>query len=463
MDKNNVMPFHLFTHHGIPYVINIENMQASSVDEISRQVLENIQAAPEALLTSGTEEVLKKLGLISSVDYKLKKAEKKECFPITDMTLLLTQSCNLKCVYCYGDSGKYGTGGNMEEKTAYRAVDWLIEQSERMKNIYIEFLGGEPFLIFPLMKAVAEYAKKRALEAEKKVSFRCTTNATLLEEEQIAFIKEHNISVTISFDGPKEVQDAQRPFANGKGSYDYTLPKIKKVLEALPMTPAHAVIVGNTDPKQIKDTLQEIGFKKLSIVPASNSLLTVEAGRIKAATDNENLIHELEQEAEDWITLIQSRDSEALMNLKATSGLYGALISLLNNIKRRYACGAGRGLVSVCVSGDVYLCHRFVGIDEYKLGNIFGKQLNREKYLSSPATSNEICSACFARYYCAGGCKHDNVGWSGSVSVPSKGMCRMRCRELELAASIIVRLKRDDIDFLLERQIFTPKPCLFDF
>lgn len=77
------------------------------------------------------------------------------------------------------------------------------------------------------MKAVTEYAQRRVREVNKAVGFYATTNATLLDDEKIGFIKRHGISLMVSFDGPREIQDAQRPFANGKGSYDVIVPKIK--------------------------------------------------------------------------------------------------------------------------------------------------------------------------------------------------------------------------------------------
>lgn len=457
-----IKPHHLFHHEGCYYVINIEGMFAGIIDETAAGVLEMISADSTAPLDPLIEEELKKLGLRGQAS-GAKREAKKEPTSVINMCLFLTQSCNLKCVYCYGDGGTYGTGGNMEEKTALQAVDWLIEQSGKMKKIHIGFFGGEPFLMFPLMKAVVEYAKKRAQELEKEVDFHATTNATLLDDEKISFIKEQPVSVMVSFDGPKEVQDAQRPYANGKGSYDSILPKIKKLLAAVPETPGHAVIIGNTDPSLVKEALQEIGFAEIIVMPASRSLFSGDPDKIGSARNTHNLLQELEQEAKTWIRLTQSRDVKALKSLMVSSELYPGMISLFHNSKRYHACGAGLGLVAVSALGDIYLCHRFVGMDEYRLGSVFGKDLTREEYQKSPTTGSTVCSNCFARYYCAGGCKHDNVGSCGSIAAPAKDMCRLRCRELELAAYIICSLKHEDKAFLIEQEVFPPKPCPFDF
>ena len=463
MEAKHIMPFHLFLHGDHHYVINIDGMRASSVDEATAQALTKLIFDPQTLLPFHMEERLKELGLICEYPEKNKKPLKKEPVPIVSMALFLTQSCNLKCVYCYGDGGEYGTGGSMEEKTAFRSVDWLIEQSGKMKKIHIGFFGGEPFLKFGLMKSVAEYAKMKAHEVEKDVAFHCTTNATLLDDEKIAFIKEYKISTMVSFDGPREIQDAQRPYASGKGSYDIVVPKIKKLLTALPNISGHAVLVGDNDPKLIKDAMQEVGFAEVSVMPASRSLFSQDTDKKTAVRDTQALLEAIEQEADTWLALVQNKDSDGLKILKNKSILDRALVLLLHNSKRHHACGAGRGLVGISVSGDVYLCHRFVGKEEYKLGNVFEDNLFREEYQKSPAAENDVCSACFARYYCAGGCRHDNVSSCGSMTAPSEDMCRLRCREFELAASIVSSLEPKDLSFLLEHNIFTPKPCPLDF
>ena len=325
----------------------------------------------------------------------------------------------------------------------------------------MSFFGGEPFLNFPMMKAVTEYSRRRVQEVDKAVDFLVTTNATLMDDEKIAFIKEHRISVMVSLDGPREIQDTQRPFADGKGSYDVIVPKIRKLLEKCPETPAHAVITGHTDPQRVKNALREIGFTEVSFILASASLF--DAGEAKQARDLSAALKLMEQETKNWITHTKNRDAQSLKSLILSSQLYLGLLSFLHNRKRRYPCEAGLGKVGVSCAGDVYLCHRFVGIDAYKLGNVFYHDLDREKYHQSPVTFVEECRKCFARYYCAGGCKHDNAGSCGSVFKPCEEMCRLRRREAELAAYIACLLTDEDRAFLAEHEIVPPKPCPLDF
>ncbi|MEQ8170379.1 MAG: nif11-like peptide radical SAM maturase [Candidatus Eremiobacterota bacterium] len=460
MKQKFIKDCHVFNHHGVWYVINIEEMSAYTIDYETAMLIKN--TVPDVVLQSHISEKLKKYGLLSEGREEILKKEREPVF-ITNICLFLTRSCNLNCIYCYEKGRECTADADMEEHTAFQAIDWLIEQSGKIKKIYAGLFGGEPFLKFPLMKSVVEYAKKRAGEAGKKIVFYVTTNGTLLDDEKIAFIKEHTIDIMVSFDGTKELQDSQRPFADGRGSYDSSVPGIKKLLEALPETPGHAVIVGNTDPEIVKNSMKEIGFKHISIIPASKSLFTEEYNKTKSRRDTAGILNELEKEGETWVKLVKNRDSEGLKSLKERSELYQVIVFLLHNNKRHYACGAGLGFVAVSCSGDVYLCQRFVGMEEYKLGSIFEKDVRRDEYQKSPVTDNKLCTSCFARYCCAGGCKHDNAASCGSVSRPSEDMCRLRRRELELAASIVCRLTSDDMVFLTDGEIFPRKPCLLDF
>lgn len=466
MKLNDIKPYHLFNYQGQPYIINIEDMLAGSIDEESAMTLAMFKAESSAMLDCHVEENLKNLQLLSRSEGSntlRKEKQQQRSYPIVNMSLFLTQTCNLRCVYCFGDGGEYGTGGSLDETTAFQSVDWLIEQSEKMKHIHIGFFGGEPFLKFPLMKAIVKYSKEKATIAEKKVHFHVTSNATMFEDEVISFIKEEAFTVMVSIDGPKEIHDAQRPYANGKGSYDSLIPKIKKLLKDMPDVTGHAVLVGNTDPEIVKDALQAIGFKSIHITPASQNLFDNNHGKANISRDNQSLLQEREREAKIWLKHIQSKDADALKQLMNKSVLRQAIISLLHNSKKVHACGAGVGMVAVSVTGDVYLCHRFVGQDEYKIGNVFNKSLSLGEYQKSPTIYNAKCSACFARYYCAGGCKHDNAGACGSVAIPAEDMCRLKCLELELAAYIVSNLSSEDREFLVKQNVFPPKPCPLDF
>ena len=51
-------------------------------------------------------------------------------------------------------------------------------------------------------------------------NFVIITNGTILTDRMLAFIKRNISAMTISIDGPKEINDIQRIYKNGKGSYE---------------------------------------------------------------------------------------------------------------------------------------------------------------------------------------------------------------------------------------------------
>ncbi len=447
-------PYHLFKYQNNWYVIDIEGMSSAAIDETSAAELTRSTAQTE--LYEKNEAPDNNGERTSS-----RKHANSKMPPIVNMSLLLTQSCNLRCVYCYGKAG-FKSASNMEEKTAFRAVDWMIDKSGEIKKLHISFFGGEPLINFELMRAVVEYSEKRVMDADKRVAFHVTTNATLLDDEKLAFLNKHQIEVMVSFDGPKAMQDAQRPFADGRGSYDAVMPKIKNLLAAMPETFGHAVAIDGADRGAVKKAMQDIGFTKVTIAPASPALFDGNPEQCRAEWVTDHLLGEREREAAEWLSYVRGRDIKALQDLKIGSVLYQAIIALLHNRKKRYACGAGRGLVAVAASGDVYLCHRFVGLESYRLGNVFEGELQREAYQLSPL-NGVVCGECFARYYCAGGCKYENAGYSGSISISPEHNCRLKRRELELAAAIIGSLDQEGRAYMFETEILPPKPCPFDF
>lgn len=456
-----IKPFHAFEHLGRKCVINVDNMTANIVGEATAIALKDVDDKMKALSELRNNEELEKLELFSNESSLLKKSD--EYIPVSNLALFVTQSCNLRCVYCYGDGGGYGGSGDMSPEVAMKAIDWLIEQSGKVKSLNIAFFGGEPLMNFPLMKQIVEYASKRGTETDKKFTYSITTNATLLDEEKIAFLKENKVSVLISFDGSEEIQNKQRPFADGSPSYKSTIPKIKKLLENFPETPCRATLLEGIDPLIVKNALKEIGFSSIVVTPASVSLFDKKNGKTHPSRNLKDVQSMIEKESEEWILHTKNRDTEKLKKISSSGMLTPSMTAFLNNEKKYHPCGAGLGMAAVSCAGDIFLCHRFVGSDEYKMGTVFEKGLKRDDYLKSPTECIEKCSKCFAKYFCAGGCKHDNAGSCSSIFSPPEDMCSLTCRVVELAAYTSSILDSEDRAFLVENKIIPQKPCPFDF
>ena len=90
------------------------------------------------------------------------------------------------------------------------------------------------------------------------MDFSLTTNATLLRPDIIEFLAENRVGVTISIDGPKEMQDQFRVFKNGTGSYDIVAPKINELLQRHRSRPIGARVTLTSQTLDIREDLTAI-------------------------------------------------------------------------------------------------------------------------------------------------------------------------------------------------------------
>lgn len=149
---------------------------------------------------------------------------------VQKITLQLTQNCNLRCDYC-AYSGKYHqrthNSGKMSFDTIKKSIDYAIGRSDGVEDLNIGFYGGEPLLEFHNLKKAVEYVSENY--RGRKVNYSITTNGTIMNDEIIRFFIEHDFSVLISLDGPKELHNKNRVFANGEGSFDRIMENLRYV------------------------------------------------------------------------------------------------------------------------------------------------------------------------------------------------------------------------------------------
>jgi uncharacterized protein len=187
--------------------------------------------------------LLKKSGYFSDIDQEeILNAEvspeqiRSTLANIKQITLEVTDICNLKCEYCgygkfYSDYDKR-ENKSMDFRTAKRLLDYFADlwnsslNQSHDRNIYISFYGGEPLLNYPLIREVASYANQLKL-LHNRFTFSMTTNGLLIEK-YMDFLVEYGFRLLISLDGEKK-NNAYRVFANGKAAY----PEILRNVEAL--------------------------------------------------------------------------------------------------------------------------------------------------------------------------------------------------------------------------------------
>jgi uncharacterized protein len=131
----------------------------------------------------------------------------------TGVTLFLTNRCNLRCAYCYA-AGQHPLL-TMDPALAEAAIDKVIANATESgaKGVNVAFHGGgEPTCAWRELVAAVEYATRATQEAGLRLALGITTNGCWTEKQAI-WLAEHFPHVSISCDGPPEIQDVNRPMA----------------------------------------------------------------------------------------------------------------------------------------------------------------------------------------------------------------------------------------------------------
>lgn len=122
------------------------------------------------------------------------------------LTLFLTNTCNLNCVYCYEQHK------DKHSMTFDCAIEWikrcLSDTGNKFVTIYL--FGGEPLLQYPLVKRICEWTWQQ--EWPVLYTFVLQTNGTLLDVSMKEWFSAHNkqISMCLSLDGKRETHNRNR-------------------------------------------------------------------------------------------------------------------------------------------------------------------------------------------------------------------------------------------------------------
>lgn len=381
------------------------------------------------------EELLAEDMLYSGDKYEQIALNDKSKSFIKAMCLNIVHDCNLKCKYCFAEEGEYkGRRQIMSPEVGKRAIDFVIKNSGPRRNIEVDLFGGEPLMAFGNIKEIVEYAKEQEKIHSKNIRFTMTTNATLLSDEIIEYIDENMGNIVLSIDGRKEINDSVRVRYNGSGSYDDILPKIKKMVSRRDKNKQYyargTYTRYNTDFYKDVLALASEGFKEISIEPV-------------VLPDG----HELALREEDLETIFDSYDKlvEAMEDRIGTDSefkYYHFNINLNGGpcvYKRISGCGAGHEYVAVTPEGDIYPCHQFVGMENFKLGSIFKddfKEALATEFKEAHIYNKPKCIGCWARFYCSGGCQANNYNFNKDIHVPYELGCKITKKRLECAIAL---------------------------
>lgn len=183
-------------------------------------------------------------------------AKSKGRTPYIDTVLLKVASrCNLDCSYCYvfnmGDEGWRRQPKRLSpvvEQAIVSRLSQLLQDQGRPFSIVLH--GGEPLLLGhdrlrTLFAAITAAVPSCGLHIQ--------TNGTLLDSDILDLCAQYGVGVSVSLDGPEDVNDGFRVDLRGRGSFVHVINGVQRLTEHPSQTALFSGLLAVVDPRSDPD------------------------------------------------------------------------------------------------------------------------------------------------------------------------------------------------------------------
>lgn len=462
-------PYHTFEMFGYKFVYDTSSCKFLLVDDLTYRFLSmrrdrtthDVMSLLEKEKEFSKEEIadvaseinlLRRNGLFDTPDYSInsKEMERQLARRYTQswnkLELALSEICNLACRYCYCGTCRDITPnqGVMSESIARQAITWLFAMSGKSETVSITFFGGEPLMNKRVLRFAIEYSQKLAKLHGKKVYYSMTTNGTLLDDEVIDFIKKYNFGLMVSLDGPPALHNKQCPTRGGKDSFDAAVTGIKRLMKRRRSVTVRCTMV-HPMPKMMDliRYFEEFGFTRIVLGRVVNPLNPSPVDCTK-----DDFVESDRQEREEVIPWILNELSAGRTpKYHPYASFIAAQDTDAQGAKANpFKCGACRGTTTVGADGTLYPCHRFVGMEAWKIGNIqSGPDLERCKqfWRNYRNSIEKKCEACWLWAQCHGPCPWEIASTDGTFRSPDE-CCELTKNYIERGAYVYAKSKEID-------------------
>ncbi|MEZ4226788.1 MAG: radical SAM protein [Polyangiaceae bacterium] len=342
-----------------------------------------------------------------------------------ELTLFVDHQCNLRCSYCYNGE-KFNR--RMSSDTMRRAVDMVIEQP--LNHLDLSFFGGEPLIHPEFLRETVDYVERAFSERREPaptLRFIVNTNATLIDDDTIDWMRTRSVTAFVSVDGPRDVHDRYRVDAGGRGSFDKTLAGIER-LRAARIPTQIMVVFGPHTAARLGDAFAAVlglGAEKIQL--SAN----YRADWTDAAIDR--LRSGLDAAGDVWIE--HFRAGHAL----PVAPLHGKILShLKGGIPCPSRCRLGGNEIAIAPSGRIYPCPQMIGDDSNEalvIGHVdTGVDPDALARLDAQkARAAETCAPCDLRGRCISDCGCRQVALTGELGRITATLCEIEAAYIDAA------------------------------
>lgn len=314
----------------------------------------------------------------------------------------LTHDCTLRCTYCHAEADKPAFA---QWRLLDEAIQHAFKKAELTpkKTLSVSFaVGGEPTLPWDLFRRTVETIRSMTKERYPSVerTFLSMTTNGYYGDERRAFIGQQFDTLTLSFDGPPDIQNLHRPNRSGGASYDIVAATCAYFLKHSKARLGLRATVSSVNVARMSETVEHFHSKfgqgfAITFEPLVPIGRALQPGRVGPP--------DMAQYTEEFL---RAREVGRRLGLRVV--VSGASLDRLTS----WFCGA---MVipsfAVCLNGMITACHRDYEGQDYGYGHLtpgatsaFRQDESRLRELERLARMPQACNDCFGKFHCAGDC-----------------------------------------------------------
>lgn len=360
-----------------------------------------------------------------------------------------THTCNLRCKYCFAD---HGENYKQEQKKLTKEIivaslNYFKKHIEKHNSMLrIDLVGGgENFLNPEAISLINKCAK----EIYKDVKIWICTNGTVFNDKVKNIVQEKNVSVGISLDGNKTVNDTNRLNNENESVYEEVIKNVgnfsKESQNNSNLRNLWGLVVVTKDSKSLHQILEHhktVGFASVQMKLVRKK----EYGKDEVA----KIISLYNQFAKDLVNDIKNEDVTYLKMIINDNDYFGKIIKrLILNQRVVRRCSAGRSKFSIDAAGNIYPCDPFVGYKEFILGNVYDEECTvfDSEFYTLSKEKRVPCNKCWAIDICGGDCLHNSWIGERNIRINQSSFCVIQKQLIEFALVVFYELGQMENEF----------------
>ena len=339
-----------------------------------------------------------------------------------NMGILPTNECNLRCSYCYSETGEKPKQ-NLSESQIRHFINLLVKnavlhskvQNRRVESKLVISGGGEPTFQWDNFKYIVEYFSSTCSKHNVDRKIVLITNG-VMSSTNADYVIENIDQINLSADGFPDIQNVQRPSVNGKGSFPYVDRFIRKCEER-----GKELLVRATVLYENFEKMSEIcqyffdHYTNITTLHFEPLFYVGRGGRL--GNDHYKM---LTQFLDSYIKAYQYVSSQ-----HSDKHLHNSSFSYQ---LQEYFCSASLGLNPwLHMDGNILPCTDHVSEPELVVAKVNEDGISINHSFQKMIYNLDKCTECFAYYHCGGGCPHniEKDAAGNNLNPRAEAYCRM--------------------------------------